>query len=246
MKKSIFIALIGAAVLGLTSCTTNNSSSSVSSSSSSSSTVSSSSSVSTSSSSRPSSTVTSSSSSSSSSSSGISGGLNISNKAGNYYSSINFNTTPSNVKASLSKLISSNFNSISYDGLKSAFKETDTKDDRTIWDMYSNYNWNTSKVCGNYGKEGDCYNREHSVPKSWFQEAKPAYSDLFHLYPTDGYVNGRRSNYAYGEVANAKYTSNNGSKLGNGVEKYGYTGTVFEPIDEYKGCLLYTSDAADE
>lgn len=69
MKKSIFIALIGAAVLGLTSCTTNNSSSSVSSSSSSSSTVSSSSSVSTSSSSRPSSTVTSSSSSSSSSSS---------------------------------------------------------------------------------------------------------------------------------------------------------------------------------
>ena len=231
MKKRLLA--ISVLLMSLVSCNVNTSSSS-SSASNTSSSISSSSNISSSSSSTISSTtiapsssssstsnISSSISSSSSSSSGISGGLNISNKAGNYYSSINFNTTPSNVKASLSKLISSNFNSISYDGLKSAFKETDTKDDRTIWDMYSNYNWNTSKVCGNYGKEGDCYNREHSVPKSWFQEAKPAYSDLFHLYPTDGYVNGRRSNYAYGEVANAKYTSNNGSKLGNGVEKYG-------------------------
>ena len=54
------------------------------------------------------------------------------------------------------------------------------------------------------------------------------------MYPTDGYVNGRRSSYPYGEVSNPTYTSGNGSKLGPCVTS-GYSGTVFEPVDEYKG-----------
>jgi hypothetical protein len=65
------------------------------------------------------------------------------------------------------------------------------------------------------------------------------YSDLFHLYPTDGYVNGMRSNYPFGEVGTASYTSSNGSKLGNCTYP-GYSGTVFEPIDEYKGDFART------
>ena len=69
--------------------------------------------------------------------------------------------------------------------------------------------------CGTYKKEEDCYNREHSFPKSWFNDDYPMYTDLFHLYPTDGYVNNQRGNYPFGETNGEKYKSNGGfSKLG--------------------------------
>jgi hypothetical protein len=60
------------------------------------------------------------------------------------------------------------------------------------------------------------------------------YSDINHLFPTDGYVNNIRSNYPFGEVTSASTTTQNGSKLGTG-NNFGYTGIVFEPINEYKG-----------
>ena len=66
------------------------------------------------------------------------------------------------------------------------------------------------------------------------------YTDLFHLYPTDGKVNGQRSNYVYGEVISATWTSTNGSKLGSSDPATGFTGTVFEPIDAYKGDFART------
>ncbi len=59
---------------------------------------------------------------------------------------------------------------------------------------------------------------------------------MFHIYPTDGYVNNRRNNYAYGVVQTPSWTSLNGSKLGPNTT-VGYTTTVFEPIDEFKGDL---------
>lgn len=135
----------------------------------------------------------------------------------------------------------------SYSGLWNAFYSTDKKPNGKVWDMYSDipggtpayeYTFGTNQ-CGNYNSEGDCYNREHSVPASWFSDQAPMYSDLFHLYPTDGYVNNRRSNYPFGKVASASWISTNGSKLGSsGVP--GYTGTVFEPIDDYKGDFART------
>jgi endonuclease I len=93
--------------------------------------------------------------------------------------------------------------------------------------------------CGNYSGEGSCYNREHSFPKSWFNDASPMYTDLYHLYLTDGYVNGQRGNYPFGEVDNPSWTSLNGSKKGT-CSYPGYSGTVFEPIDEYKGDFART------
>jgi len=92
--------------------------------------------------------------------------------------------------------------------------------------------------CGNYSGEGDCYNREHSFPKSWFNDGTPMYSDLFHLYPTDKFVNNKRSSYPFGET-NSTDVTDNGSKLGSSSYP-GYTGTVFEPIDEYKGDFART------
>ena len=123
---------------------------------------------------------------------------------------------------------------VSYGGLLDAFAYTDCKPNGKIWDIYSNYEYSLSSVCGSYNGEGDCWNREHTWPQSWFNEQTTPRSDLFHVYPTDGYVNGQRSNYPYGEVNNPTYTSGNGSKLGPCVTS-GYSGTVFEPIDEYKG-----------
>ncbi len=147
--------------------------------------------------------------------------------------------TGSNLKTALYNIIK-NPNVDLYDNLWADFEQTDKKTDGTVWDIYSNYTFYfTSDQCGNYSMEGDCFNREHSFPKSWFNDASPMYSDLFHLYPSDGYVNGQRSNLPYGEVGTATYTSTNGSKKGNNV--YGsYSGTVFEPADEFKGDLART------
>ncbi|MBK7173272.1 MAG: endonuclease [Bacteroidales bacterium] len=132
---------------------------------------------------------------------------------------------------------------LSYDFLITAFETTDKKSNGKVWDMYSDipggtppyeYSFNNNDECGSYNGEGDCYNREHSWPKSWFSDKTPMYSDLFHLYPTDGYVNNRRSNYPFGKVGSTDWTSDNGSKVGD-CSTPGYSGTVFEPIDAYKG-----------
>src|SRR5574344_2296708 len=128
-----------------------------------------------------------------------------------------------------------------YNNLWTDFYSTDVRSDGKVWDMYSNstnFTFGTDQA-GNYKKEGDVYNREHSFPKSWFNDATPMYTDLFHIYPTDGYVNGRRSNYPFGDVGTAKYSSLNGSKLGT-CSDTGYSSTVFEVIDEYKGDFART------
>ena len=124
---------------------------------------------------------------------------------------------------------------ISYDNLWTAFQTTDDRADGKVWDMYSNCSFTfVSNQCGNYSLECDCYNREHSWPKSWFNDVLPMNTDMFHLVPTDGKVNGMRDNYPFGETVSPTYTSGNGSKLGP-CSYSGYTGVVFEPIDEYKG-----------
>ncbi len=159
-----------------------------------------------------------------------------------YYDAAN-GLTGTALQAALHNIIK-NHNSITYGEVITAFSTTDVKTGNIVWDTYSDvpggtppyvYHYNSSDECGNYSGEGDCYNREHSWPQSWFGDgAYPMYSDLFHLYPTDGYVNGKRSNYPYGKVGQVSWTSQNGSKLGSSASS-GYTGTVFEPINEYKG-----------
>lgn len=152
------------------------------------------------------------------------------------------------LKTALFNIISANYNQLSYSpGVWDAYQTTDMhrNDANTadiIWDMYSDnptgpepyvYNFGTSQ-CGNYNSEGDCYNREHSFPKSWFNDAYPMYSDINHLFPTDGYVNNKRGNQPYGEVNSPTWTSQNGSKLGPNSFG-GFVGVVFEPRNEYKG-----------
>ncbi|MDO5663632.1 MAG: endonuclease [Bacteroidia bacterium] len=162
-----------------------------------------------------------------------------------YYSKAN-GKSGAELKTILSEIIG-NPNVISYSEIWKAFEKTDLKPNGSIWDMYSDIPDRKSKYtfyankkrCGNYRQEGDCYNREHSVPRSWFRNAEPMHSDLFHIYPTDGYVNNRRGNLPFGEVGIFSWESSNGSRIGQNT--FGnYNQTVFEPIDEYKGDFART------
>jgi endonuclease I len=145
------------------------------------------------------------------------------------------------LKTTLHQIVK-NHQVITYNQLWEAYKTTDTKPDNIVWDMYSDIPGNTppytythgNKKCGNYSKEFDCYNREHLLPQSWFNKRSPMKSDLFHVFPTDGFVNHERGSYPFGEVDNPTWTSLNGSKKGP-CSHEGYSGTAFEPIDEYKG-----------
>ncbi len=158
-----------------------------------------------------------------------------------YYSSCEGKTGEALLKA-LAGVVSDH-NNVGYDGLWEVYKTSDVHPDGTLWDIYTTKNWGaTFTKCGNYKLIGDCINREHSFPKSWWGGKKAAqYSDAYHLYPTDGKVNGQRSNYPYGECSGGKTLPNNGSvralgRLGTSTFS-GFNGTVFEPDDEYKGDL---------
>ncbi len=120
-----------------------------------------------------------------------------------------------------------------YNSLWSFFPSTDARPDGTVWDMYSS----TVRTFGSTSG----MNKEHSFPKSWWGGAVlPAYTDINHLYPSDGDANMAKSNYPLGEVDIAFF--NNGvTKVGNNkFEGYSKTATVFEPADQYKGDFART------
>ena len=129
---------------------------------------------------------------------------------------------------------------LAYNELWSLYRKSDVTADGYIWDMYSTSKYTPgSDQCGSYSSIGDCYNREHSFPKSWFDDQSPMVTDAYHIYPTDGKVNGQRSNYPFGECANGSYVASSGSvkalgRLGTSTFS-GYSGKVFEPDDQYKG-----------
>ena len=136
-----------------------------------------------------------------------------------------------------------------YAGLYVTYETSDIDNffekDGSVLDMYSenptgtdpyNYSITSTQRCGSsgYAQEGDCYNREHIIPQSIFSQQSPMVSDAHFITPTDGQVNGIRSNYPHSVVVTATQTTRNGSKLGASTTA-GYTGPVFEPIDEFKG-----------
>ncbi|MES2589197.1 MAG: endonuclease [Bacteroidota bacterium] len=135
---------------------------------------------------------------------------------------------------------------ISYNALHDAYFDTDKLPSGKVWDIYSDvpggtaayyYSFTSGDQCGNYAVEGDCYNREHTWPQSWFNSQNGPQSDLFHVMPSDGKVNGERGNTPYGNVGSPVYfTSTNGSLLGITTD-LGFNSAVFEPIDAYKGDL---------
>lgn len=174
--------------------------------------------------------------------------INAQIPTGYYDSAAGF--TGATLKSKLSTIITNGHSDHGYAALWTAYNTTDRdktyENDNTILDIYSelpnststnndpyNFAYSTNQ-CGTYSSEGDCYNREHIVPQSLFNQSSPMVSDIHFIRPTDGKVNGMRSNYPFGKVGSVSYTSANGSKLGTSASP-NYSGTVFEPIDEFKG-----------
>lgn len=162
--------------------------------------------------------------------------------AATYYNSIGISSGSALKTALYNRILGHSVTS--YSGLWGTYSTTDALYNGKVWDIYSTrldapspyeYTFSTQQ-CGTYSIEGDCYNREHSFPQSWFSSNSPMVSDMFHIYPTDGKVNGMRNNYPHGEVSSPTYTSLQGGKLGPNITS-GYTGITFEPINDYKGDL---------
>lgn len=189
-----------------------------------------------------------------------------------YYSSYIDNKSGTVLFSGIHDVSAVGFSSLSYAGVWVAYKTTDTKSDgTTIYDYYSycsNYTYYSSQdgQAAHNNNEGDCYNREHSIPKSWFggsTDKNTPGTDLFHLVPADKIVNSLRNNHPYGEVTVANATSKTQQGCGtreNEQENYNRYGTgsaitisntiisdgpttaspsvkVFEPLEEYKGDL---------
>lgn len=170
-----------------------------------------------------------------------------------YYSSATGNGLT--LKSQLSTIIENSHTDQGYDAFDAFTAANDLdvystyENDNSILDIYSErpntsdpYNYTpVTDECGNYNGEGICYNKEHVIPQSVYNQQLPMRSDAHTLLPTDGRVNGFRSNYPFGEVGSSLISQSgisnptlNGSKLGNATMQ-GYNGTVFEPIDEFKG-----------
>jgi endonuclease I/chitodextrinase len=167
----------------------------------------------------------------------------------NYYDSAN-GLTGYTLKTQLKNIITSGHSDQGYGSLYSGYVTTHSdnvalsgyENDNTVLLFYTEnpngtdpYTFNHgSNQCGNYTGEGVCHNREHIIPQSSFGSAPPMQNDIHHVIPSDGYVNGQRGSLPFGIVGSTNWTSQNGSKRGSSNVS-GYSGTVFEPIDEFKG-----------
>ncbi|HSD14244.1 MAG TPA: endonuclease [Flavobacterium sp.] len=118
----------------------------------------------------------------------------------------------------------------------------------TMLDMYTENPTGTDNCEFTYGVNQDdgtggtseCqkYNREHIIPQSVFNSATPMYSDAHFVVPSDKYVNAQRGDFPFGRTSAPTNTYSNGSKRGpnlNSGYSAGYSGTIFEPINEFKG-----------
>lgn len=149
------------------------------------------------------------------------------------------------------------YSKVSYDGLYTAYEKTDVYPADSvgkagkIWDMYGECtSWKKGGKCGSYSSVCDCYNREHSIPQSWWGGGTNGIGcDIFHVVPTDGKVNGVRSNYEYGVVnggtnwvgnkfgAASSWSTDRKTIASEAEEEVNGTGQVFEPKPQYKGDL---------
>ena len=148
----------------------------------------------------------------------------------------------SNLKTALYNVVK-NGNPGSYSGLWTSYLTVYKKSNGYLKDYYSNTSTFTSDNQDNGSggtTEGDKYNREHTIPKSWWGGSTSNQgADIFIVVPADKLVNNKRSDNCLGMVGSATFSSNNNySKLGTSTSSWNFFGSpVFEPNDEVKGDL---------
>ena len=139
-----------------------------------------------------------------------------------------------------------------YEDLRYIYALLDTLPNGEIWDIYTDScHWRPTEnhalpLGSGAAYECDCMQREHSFCNSWMGgngastnpiRNEPFFSDLFQLYPTDGYVNQLRNDNPYGVVSvdETIRTFSNGAKLGQNSYPNAPEVTAYEPVDAYKG-----------
>ena len=173
-----------------------------------------------------------------------------------YYANIDGKATDSNdnLRKTLCTIISNGYTTIGYSSLpNSVYAASSNPSDfyngsgssKTMEDIYSSYPYNSSQDGSSATTCGTGWNKEHTVPQSWFGKASPMVSDAHHVFPTDIRMNSCRSNYPYGENNASKYCSSYGyGHLGTSTFS-GYTGQVFDPgSKEDCGGNCYRGDLA--
>ena len=144
------------------------------------------------------------------------------------------------LRSQLHSIISANYQEVSYGGLEPYYAQTDLDPEGHIYDIYSTCTFTMNDANCSQSTFCQCWNKEHTVPQSWFGESSPMKSDLFHVLPTDARVNNLRGNMPYGENGVTANVGNNPNTRGHiGTSNFGSysVGTVFEPVDEFKGDL---------
>ena len=170
-----------------------------------------------------------------------------------YYASIDGQSTNANddLRKTLCTVISTGYTSIGYSSLPNqvygaSSNPSDfvngTGSNATMEDIYSSKPYKMSDSGSSASTCGTGWNKEHTVPQSWFNEASPMKSDAHHVFPTDIRMNSLRSSYPYGENNAAKGCSSWGYGSVGPSTFEGYTGTVFDPGEggehgSYKGDL---------
>ena len=160
---------------------------------------------------------------------------------------------------------------ISYNGLWEAYETTDLApmdsipgsyagdNSKLVYDMYAWMRWFPKFYEDNDHSQTGGINREHCVPNSWFggESGNPiAYTDLHHLFPSDGAANNAKQNYPLGDSIGGvtrSFPTSTGTYQGKTYvtpqnacshvwnvpeglrSRFGGATKVFEPADMYKG-----------
>lgn len=173
-------------------------------------------------------------------------GIEVPESVFNYYANVNFALDGNAQKSALYDKIKGH-TSVSYSAVRDNMYITDRdwnlSPDRSDTNpymvlIYGTYNFNTATAY----KRSDyttVWDREHIWAKSHggFKDNPPAGTDMHHLRASDKNNNGSRGNLDFGRVdSGLKYiTDQRGQNAGKTGKQSGFSATVYEPLDIYKG-----------
>ena len=136
-------------------------------------------------------------------------------------------------------------NTLGYDNAREQmYGYIDKESDGQVYCVYTGFHQTAS-----YTTYLNPINCEHTIPQSWFGSANPMVSDIFHLYPTHGDVNGARGSLDFAEISDNstdKWYIVNSSNSGltvltstptSNIDNYSElnTNANFEPREDHSG-----------
>ncbi|MFA5659905.1 MAG: endonuclease [Bacilli bacterium] len=173
-------------------------------------------------------------------------GIEVPSSVLSYYTNVNFNLSGQSLKVELFNKIKGHTTHI-YDNLNNTMRQTDrdwnlspdpNDQDPYMVLIYATYNFSKSSDSHKYSKRNTTWDKEHIWAKyhGGFSNNPPAGSDMHHLRASDKQNNNSRGNLDFGTVTTGSsyvkdYDGGNSGKRGSYLSQ----GTVYEPLDIYKG-----------